>query len=101
MTLESYRLKPTPYYNSRFIIYDRRGFIRLVTARKSVLTPSQKLPIKSTFEHIILVRSFQTIQMIANDSETFWPVVVAQLVEWSLPIPEARSSNPVIGKNLY
>ena len=26
---------------------------------------------------------------------------VAQLVEWSLPIPEVRSSNPVIGKNLF
>ena len=30
-----------------------------------------------------------------------WAVVVAQLVEWSLPIPEVRSLNPVIGKNLY
>ena len=32
-----------------------------------------------------------------------WPraVVVAQLVERSLPIPELRSSNPVIGKNLH
>ena len=28
-------------------------------------------------------------------------VVVAQLVEPSLPIPEVRGSNPVIGKNLY
>ena len=28
-------------------------------------------------------------------------VVVAQLVEWSLPIPEVRGSNPVISKNLY
>ena len=27
--------------------------------------------------------------------------VVAQLVEWSLPIPEVRGSNPVIGKNVY
>ena len=27
--------------------------------------------------------------------------VVAQLVEWSLPIPEVRSLNPIIGKNLY
>ena len=30
-----------------------------------------------------------------------WAVVVAQLVEWSLPIPEVRGSNPVIGKNLF
>ena len=29
-----------------------------------------------------------------------WAVVVAQLVERSLPIPEVRGSNPVIGKNL-
>ena len=28
-------------------------------------------------------------------------MVVAQLVEWSLSIPEVRSSNPVIGKILY
>ena len=28
-------------------------------------------------------------------------VVVAQLVERLLPIPEVRGSNPVIGKNLY
>ena len=27
-----------------------------------------------------------------------WAVVVAQLVEWLLPIPEIRGSNPVIGK---
>ena len=30
-----------------------------------------------------------------------WAVVVAQLVEQSLPIPEVRGSNPVIGKNLF
>ena len=28
-------------------------------------------------------------------------VVVAQLVEWLLPIPKVRGSNPVIGKILY
>ena len=31
----------------------------------------------------------------------YWAVVVAQLVERSLPIPEVRGSNPVIGKNLF
>ena len=25
-------------------------------------------------------------------------MVVAQLVEWSIPVPEVRGSNPVIGK---
>ena len=30
-----------------------------------------------------------------------WTVVVAQLVEQSLLIPEVCSLNPVIGKNLY
>ena len=28
-------------------------------------------------------------------------MVVAQLVEWLLPIPEVHSSNPVIGKSLF
>ena len=32
---------------------------------------------------------------------TLGAVVVAQLVEWSLPTPEVRSSKPVIGKLLY
>ena len=43
----------------------------------------------------------------ANHSDLFqrnmamvWEVVVAQLVEQSLPILEMRGSNPVIGKNL-
>ena len=31
----------------------------------------------------------------------FGEVVVAQLVEWSLPMPEVRGSNPVNGKNLF
>ena len=30
-----------------------------------------------------------------------WAVVVAQLVERSLPIPDVRGSNPVISKNLF
>ena len=29
-----------------------------------------------------------------------WEVVVAHMVEWLLPTPEVRSSNPVIGKLL-
>ena len=32
--------------------------------------------------------------------EMRWAVVVTQLVERSLPIPEVRGSNPVVGKNL-
>ena len=35
-----------------------------------------------------------------NNLEFREEVVVAQLVERSLPIPEVRGSNPVIGKNL-
>ena len=30
-----------------------------------------------------------------------WAVIVAQLVELSLPIPEVRGSNPVIGKKFF
>ena len=40
----------------------------------------------------------------ANIGNELYPsraVVVAQLVEWSLPIPEVCGSNPVIGKILY
>ena len=33
--------------------------------------------------------------------KSLWAVVVAQLVERSLPISEVCGSNPVIGKNLY
>ena len=35
------------------------------------------------------------------DGNHVWAVVVAQLVEQSLPIPEVCGSNPVISKNLY
>ena len=33
--------------------------------------------------------------------DLLWAVVVTQLVEQSIPTPEVRWSNPVIGKNLY
>ena len=36
-----------------------------------------------------------------NQCHEQWAVVVAQLVERLLSIPEVRGSNPVIGKNLY
>ena len=39
--------------------------------------------------------------MLFHRYTNYWAVVVAQLVERSLPIPEVRSSNPVIGKKLY
>ena len=38
---------------------------------------------------------------LSQNLNTTWAVVVAQLVERLLPIPEVRGSNPVIGKNLY
>ena len=31
----------------------------------------------------------------------FWTVVVAQLVEWSVPIPQVQGLNPVIRKKNY
>ena len=40
-------------------------------------------------------------KFLMNKAYEFWAVVVAQLVEWSLPTPEVRGSNPVIGKNLF
>ena len=36
-----------------------------------------------------------------DNNQSTWAVVMAQLVDRLLPIPEVRSSNPVIGKNLY
>ena len=44
---------------------------------------------------INLMRLFQLIKFSIG-----WAVVVAQLVEWSLPTPEVRCSKPVIGKLL-
>ena len=35
--------------------------------------------------------------MICNNKHS-WEVVVAQLVEWSLPIPEVCGSNPITSK---
>ena len=35
---------------------------------------------------------------ITESIKSTWEVVVVQLVEWSLPTPEVRGSNPVIGK---
>ena len=39
--------------------------------------------------------------MVDYEPPTTWAVVVAQLVDWLLPISEVYGSNPVIGKNLY
>ena len=43
----------------------------------------------------------KTFEGAAITSLQYWAVVVAQLVEWSLLIPEVRSSNQVIGKYSY
>ena len=44
--------------------------------------------------------SLEQMKFKSEMNKSIWEVVVAQLVEWSLPIPEVRGSNPVIGKNL-
>ena len=45
---------------------------------------------------------YNNIQKVNRKSyQIIWAVVVAQLVERSLPTPEVRGSNPVIGKLLY
>ena len=48
-----------------------------------------------------LLKLFMLIKRKKNPTEKIDAVVVAQLVERSLPIPEVHSSNPVIGKNLF
>ena len=52
-------------------------------------------PLSSIYLEMLLVK--QSLQKQQERGE----VVVAQLVERSLPIPEVRGSNPVIGKNLF
>ena len=41
------------------------------------------------------------LPQVQNKNNHYWAVVVAQLVERLLLIPEVRSLNPVIAKNLY
>ena len=41
---------------------------------------------------------FDVSRVSASKTISAWAVVVAQLVEWSLPTLEVRRSNPVIGK---
>ena len=48
-----------------------------------------------------LLKLFMLIKRKKNPTEKIDAVVVAQLVERSLPIPEVHSLNPVIGKNLF
>ena len=50
----------------------------------------------STFFHLL-----NKLCMNHSYKSNYWAVVVAQLVERSLPIPEVRGSNPVIGKILF
>ena len=42
--------------------------------------------------------SLEQMKFKSEMNKSIWEVVVAQLVEWSLLIPEVRGSNPVIGK---
>ena len=70
-----------------------------------ILTPLLKLPKNGEdWCKLIFAKGFKKlpkIQNIAQSGHTGWEVVVAQLVERSLPIPEVRGSNPVIGKNIF
>ena len=53
------------------------------------------------FEQIWIIREKAQEELFSKRRSYSRAVVVAQLVEWSLLIPEVRGSNPVIGKNLY
>ena len=39
--------------------------------------------------------------LVSNVKIKHWAVVVDDLVEWSLPTPEVRGWNPVIGNKLH
>ena len=76
-----------------------RNFASLVIFQKSFCHFWDLFRIgKTAFGPIFI---FVNSQNCWTNNLAIWAVVVAQLVEWSLPIPEVRSLNPVIGKNLY
>ena len=43
---------------------------------------------------------YELMKQKTETNNNAWEVVVAQLVEWSISIPEVRGSTPVIGKIL-
>ena len=51
--------------------------------------------------HFSQSKNASLLNSYVNKETTAREVVVAQLVERSLPIPEVRGSDPVIGKNLF
>ena len=75
-------------YHSRVVNYDHRGFMRLATVHCSVVVAFDIRDLQ--FNHPSFFKQFIPA----------WAVVVAQLVERLLLIPEVHGSNPVIGKNL-
>ena len=90
-------------YDTRVVIYEQKLFIRLATAESCDLS----CPIWGTYEVNNLVDQSVQVKIyfkhfkIRDSSKRIWAVVVAQLVERSLQISKVRSSNPVIGNNLY
>ena len=70
---------------------------------ENVLRDGQLLQLSWQSGRFRCQRSMVLIQSSSNfnTEHLLWAVVVAQLVKRLLPIPEVRSSNPVIGKNLF
>ena len=106
------RSSPPPMFVSSFDNLCRLEFPKFCHLRKR----ENWLPLgRSHSLFIILCSSYSTLrshqflasrltsdlrrrQMFKKQILIPWAVVVAQLVVWSLPIPQVRSSNPVIGK---
>ena len=67
-------------------------------SEKCIFLPFSNVAISS---HEMLNAKTQAYNGNCHNNIQCGEVVVAQMVEWSLPIPEVRGSNPVIGKNLF
>ena len=56
---------------------------------------------KVNYRYLVLEVTVLTLCPSTAKVRFIWAVIFAKLVEWSLPIPEVRSLNPVISKLLY
>ena len=80
--------------NGNFAVYSTNIFLEQTFRRRGMRFESSRWQ----FLNSNFCRLFE---ITGNKINVIRAVVVAQLVEWSLPIPEVRDSNLVIGKTLF
>ena len=79
------------HVNGNFAVYSTNIFLEQTFRRRGMRFESSRWQ----FLNSNFCRLFE---ITGNKINVIRAVVVAQLVEWSLPIPEVRGLNPVIGK---